>query len=429
MKILIVTYTYPPALSVNGFRPFHFAKGLHHAGWDVWVLTRHFKGTEFFEDYSKPNSTPFATASENGVTVYRTPFENTWFKYFDFTWIQKTGLWRFIYFIQLLFGRTTQESYNKWFKPYLQYILAEHQFDVMLVESGPTNLVRIVARLAAKYAIPMAIDFRDAYYHEMYLKNQKTLPLSKKIKIGLEKFYLRKSIHQADLLISLSTTLLDILEAPLHCRLVLVNGYDEEAWSRMIPIIHTTTFKITIAGTLYNKSFLTPFLQSLKIFLDHNLPHVEVVFLAPGAESVIARIKNILHHPEVKIIPKRLSYQDSLHEMNNAQVLAYHGWAGYRGYPSAKIYEYIRAAKSILVVPADHDVIDRLLIETQTGKSFDQPVDAANQLVIWYNEWKHHGTTNIAPNTSAIQQYARQKQNLGLIQALNQMILTRSDHS
>ncbi len=59
MKILIVTYTYPPAKSVNGFRPYHFAKALTAAGWKVSVLTRHFTGNEEVpEAYRLTNKVP-----------------------------------------------------------------------------------------------------------------------------------------------------------------------------------------------------------------------------------------------------------------------------------------------------------------------------------------------------------------------------------
>ncbi len=422
MKLLIITYTYPPSKSVNGFRPYHFAIDLTKAGWEVSVLTRHFTGHETSQDYGLTNNTPFSTSYETGVVVYRTPFENNWFKYFNTKWVNQSVAWKIIYFINLLFGRTQQESYNRWFKKYLKYLLSIVKYDFLVVESGPTNLPRMASKLVQQFGLPYILDFRDAYYHEMYLKTSGSIPITKKIKIGLEKLYIKKCIQGAQLVVSLSSTLHDILEIPKEKRIIVSNGYDESFWSALIPSTLPNIFRVTVAGTLYDREFLSVFLQCFKVFLENNYPDIEILFLAPGLPTVIQKIKSTLNFKEVKIISDRIPYIQTLETLQSSQVLSYHGWSGYQGYPSAKIFEYIRSGKPILIVPSDHNAIDELVSGSATGYSFDDPNAAANQLCLWYKEWKNTGSIILNPNETFIRQYSRTSQNTTLIKSLNRLM-------
>ncbi|MBK7439009.1 MAG: hypothetical protein IPI77_20265 [Saprospiraceae bacterium] len=421
MKILIVTYTYPPAKSVNGFRPLYFARAMEQYGWKVEVLTRHFTGSESFDEYNRPNHTPYSYTLESGVMVHRVPHHNSWFGYYNWPGMRSLGLWKLIYFTQLLCGRTTQESYSKWIGYYLKHLLKSTPYDAILVESGPTNLVRAVARIASTLRIPYIIDFRDAYYHEMYLKDPSKIGFSKKIKLGLEKYYMRRPITSAHYCISLSSTLLNILQVPPGKQKVIVNGYDEVAWSKLKNNPDADIFSIIIAGTLYDREILKIFLEGLQLFLSKGLKKVEVLFIAPGPPSVIERIREALPFDDVKILPTRISYEATLEHMATAQVLAYHGWKGYSGYPSAKIYEYIRSGKKIWILPADGDVIDALLLETQTGKSFTDPGIAAQQLHAWYDEWVIKGEVTNTPNWEIIQRHSRQVQSEKINQIVSAM--------
>ncbi|MEO5583308.1 MAG: hypothetical protein ABIR66_11490 [Saprospiraceae bacterium] len=409
MKILIVTYTYPPAKSVNGFRPYYFAKALVQQGYDVQVLSRHFTGIEKFNEYNDINLTPFSISREDGILVFRTPFENTWFNYHRISWIKNSGLWKIIYLIQLSLGRTTQESYNKWFKPYLNKILLENKIDLILVESGPTNLVRIVSRHAIYFQIPYSIDFRDVYYHDMLKRD--SLKLSKRIKISLEKWYMKKCINSAFYIFGESDSKLHALGVPISKSMVINNGYDESLWEFEQVINRKNNFVILIAGTVYDQPFLKTFLKALHIFLNFNLADVIIRFIAPGSSGIIEKIQNELGSAKVDIIPDRLSYVDTIHQIRSAQVLAYHGWSGYTGVFSSKIYDYIRSGNKILIIPSDGDVIEKLLADTKSDQAFDDPQKAADQLMQYYEIWMEGGNLAQAPDLNEIQKYSRQAQN------------------
>ncbi|MEP7323922.1 MAG: hypothetical protein ABI761_18485 [Saprospiraceae bacterium] len=426
MKILLVTYTYPPSKSVNGFRPHYFAKTLAQHGYDVHVLTRHFTGLEKFNQYNEVNLTPFSISREEGVCVFRTPFENTWFKYHKISWIKNSGLWRFIYLIQLAVGRTTQESYNKWFKPYLIKLLKEYVYDLILVESGPTNLVNLVHNISTQFKIPYAIDFRDAYFHEMHLKNQQTLPVRKKLKLFFEKYYMKQSIQNSLFCISISDSLHKILDVPEEKREIILNGYDENIWSTLPESDVTRDFKIVIGGKLYDRDFLEPFLHAIYLFLSKSPENVRVLFIAPGDISIHDIIQAKLPFSSVQIIKDRLSYEETLIELSSAQVLMYHGWKGYTGIPGTKIFDYLRSGKNILIVPRDLDIIDELLLETKRGVSLDDPDKAAEQLNNWYQEWKSgEASKSYVMDEAIIHRYSREYQNDLLVKMIPRRLEAR----
>lgn len=422
VKVLIVTYTYPPAKSVNGFRPFQFAKILKQAGWEVEVLTRHFSGNESLpEDYNKRNNTPFSISAQPEALVYRVPFYNSWFKYYDITWIRNSGLWRFIYFIQLLLGRVAQESHNSYFKTYLPSILRHQKYDVVIVESGPTNLVRLVSKYAIKQGIIYTIDFRDAYYHEMY-QDFSSLPWNKKLKIRLEEWYMAKPIKNAARVFSLSDAWLDILKVPHRLREVVNNGFDASEWDKIKPNPNPNKFVIASIGTLYDKPFLIELLKAISLFLEKQSDQVEVKFIAPGNTQVINKIKQYLPYANVKIDQQRKTYRESIQSIADADVLIYHGWKGWRELAGTKIYDYLRSGNYILVVPSDDGIIARLINPSEAGVITDSPDEAAVALVRWYTAWTINGSLLPKVDKIRLEVYSREYQSAILEKSLRSLI-------
>ena len=73
-----------------------------------------------------------------------------------------------IYFIQLLSGRLSQESYNKWFQVYLSELIKSNRYDRVIVESGPTNLVRLVSKVCTCHKITL-FDWFQRYLLSWYV--------------------------------------------------------------------------------------------------------------------------------------------------------------------------------------------------------------------------------------------------------------------
>lgn len=409
MKILLVTYTYPPSKSVNGWRPFYFAKVLVDSGYSVDVLTRHFPEKETNERINTILKTPLSLSVENGANVMRIPHFNSWFTYNTVGVLKNTGLWKLIYLAQLSLGRLTQESYNKWFEIYLPDILKKGGYNLVMVESGPTNLVRVVNKYCSKYKTKYWIDFRDVYYHDM-LKLKK-LAWNRSLKIALERWYMRKSIQNANFILGESEAKLETLKIPKSESLVINNGYDSELWLKHELPIDKDHFIITFAGKLYeNDAFLQKILDCIKLFLLNKDEIVKICFLAPGNESVVNLILSNIPSYNLYLVRDRISYEESIKDISSSAVLMYHGWDGYKGIFSTKIYDYLRSGNRVLLIPSDHDVLDQLLHGMPGCVTTDDIEFGSRILDEWYSEWKR-GLLIKARSVVHYKQYSRESAN------------------
>lgn len=409
-------------MSVNGFRPRYFAKAMAEQGWKVRVLTRHFSGKETrAEEYRKPLSTAFSISEEGGVQVYRTPFKNSWFTYYEKGFLRRTGLWKAVYLIQLLAGRTCQESYNAYFRKYLDRVLETNKPDIILVESGPTNLVRLVSKTAVKYGMPYAIDFRDLYYHEMS-RDFGHLPFNKRVKILLERWYMRSSITSAQLVFGLNHEWLDILHIPTDKRKIVSNGFDSEIWNEIPPQNEFEQFTISIIGTLYSREFIPVFLNTLNLFIQKRPEKVKVKFIAPGSETLVNLIREALPFEQVEIAESRMPYREAIAIMAKSQILMYHGWPGYKCTISTKVYDYLRSGAKILIVPSDENGLDRLIEETGSGASCSTAAGGAAQLEAWYRDWESGKLMRGMGSGERFEKFSRKYQAQILINALKEIV-------
>lgn len=388
-------------------------------GHEVEVLTRHFTGQEKWDEFNNENSTPFSISKEEGITVYRTSYRNTWFKYHSYKLVLKTGIWKLIYFIQLALGRTTQESFNKCFHKYIGPIM-DNAIDMVLVESGPTNLVRLSAKICMAKKIPYCIDFRDVYYHEMLFKGK--LPWNKRIKIYIEQYYMKPAIAGAKAIIGESRQKLNVLKGPPIKSYVVHNGFDELLWATSNKgISDLNTFTICVCGRLYPYPFLDVLLNAFASFLTLNLPNTLVRFIAPGDKKLVGLIYNKLGSRNIEVIAERVDTEMAIQLMSSAHVLAYHGWQGYTGVYSTKVYDYLRSGKRILICPTDDDVLNEMLNMQEGCYLENDPDKAAKILFSIYTEWKTNGLKDINRDEN-ISEFSRQTQSKKIIKILEDAI-------
>lgn len=290
-------------------------------------------------------------------------------------------------------GRTTQESYNHWFKKYLSTILT-NEIEVVLIESGPTNLVILASKVCSTHSIPYCIDFRDVYYHEMLFKG--SLSWNKRIKIFFEQHYMATSIRKAWLVIGEAAQKLTVLNVPKDKSYVIHNGYDEEQWAANDEkTAHVKEFTILVAGRLYAKPFLEILLNAFAEFISFGYHDIIIRFLAPGDTEVINIINQKLDPRYLEIVHDRVSAAKAISYMKSAHVLAYHGWQNYTGVYSTKIYDYIRSGKRILICPTDSDVMEELLSPIPGCYLTSDSGEAAKILQSIYNQWKSNGLMDV----------------------------------
>lgn len=416
MKILIVSRSYPPANSPDALRPFYFAKALHEVGWEVSILTSAVResnniNNDYTQDYAESFKAPFKVQIEDGILIYRIPYHNSWMWYAHRKWIMKTFIWKVIYLIQLVLGRNDQESYNKYFLQYTKKILSTKKFDCIQIIIHPANFLNIVAKEAIKHNIPYVIDFRDYIVQDMALKNQKNVRTSRKLKIFFEKRQIQKYFHKALFCIGVSKEMLKVYDIAEEKQFEILNGYSDMDWKDLYIEPEANKFVISCVGTIYIAGFFDEFLLTFRKFLELNDNlNIEIRFVGLRKNVVIDTVRNALPFDRVSIFSKRYENRLALEYMLKSNVLVYHGWKGYQGIYSLKIFEYLKAQRRILIVPGDDDVIDQLVRKCQAGVSCKDSDEAAATLTEWYKEWTTMGKLECFSIDSQILEYSRTNQ-------------------
>jgi len=139
---------------------------------------------------------------------------------------------------------------------------------------------------------------------------------------------------------------------------VIENGYDESLFA---PFAHLSDagrervvgqpVRMLHSGLLYGTGRNSlPFLQAVKALIEQDGINIEVVFRGSGNEAEVGeQIKRLNLAHVVKLLPP-IAYDEAIREMLEADVLLVFQGAVFNKQIPAKIYEYIRAGRSILAM-------------------------------------------------------------------------------
>lgn len=182
-KVLIITYSWPPAGGIGVLRCLKFVKYLRDFGWEPVVLTAENPSYQFL-DYDNLNEVP------DGIEIHKVPIFEPINAFKKITGrkkdiplqnitnnsaqkrsiIDKFGMWvRGNFFIP--------DARSAWIKPcvkYLDHYLEKNQIDAILTDGPPHTNTVIGMRISQKYNIPWLADFQDPwtqvdYYSELYI--------------------------------------------------------------------------------------------------------------------------------------------------------------------------------------------------------------------------------------------------------------------
>ena len=136
--------------------------------------------------------------------------------------------------------------------------------------------------------------------------------------------------------------------------------------------------------SIYPEQDMSVMIDGLKLFLhDKSSDKVQLRFIGLDIiPSVSQYVKNELP-AEFIYVSNRVSKEEAIVETKKATVLSYPGWLGTKGIISTKIFDYIASGNPILIAPGDKDIIDDLLIKTNTGES----VFSAKEFAALLNKW------------------------------------------
>jgi glycosyltransferase involved in cell wall biosynthesis len=393
MKVLIVSFAFPPSNVIGAVRVGKLARYLDRRGHDVRVLT-----TDLVED----RSLPLEIARER---VFYTEYRRSR------QWLDQMA--------RLLRDRTAAPAGDRREHPHagrdaptgsLRQTLRRHYLGLVhipdqrsdwvrtavpagrrLIEeakpeiifaSAPPNTGLIVAsRLARAYDIPWVADFRDLWVDNPYYSEP---DWRRRLDAVLERHTLRSAAG----LVTVSPIWAEQLRRRHRKGAVVVyNGYAEEDFPPLAPRTEPgEILTIRYLGSIY-RGFRDPsaLFAAIALLPDQVRTHINVEFFSDAGDAILAAAAAHGVESTVAIKP-RIPYRQALERQMEADILLLLQSSNQRdeGNLPAKLFEYLYARRPILFIGYERGIAARLVTERGAGLVSNSPREICNRLERWF---------------------------------------------
>lgn len=425
MKVLIVTYYWPPAGGAGVQRWLKFTKYLRDFGIEPVVFTAQHPNYPILDE-SLQSDIP------DGLEIIRCPiFEpNTVLSKYrkqkvkpsaGFLKEQPSLISKIIMYIRA--NLFIPDARMFWIKPATKKIinyLANTKIDLLITTGPPHSLHRIGYRVKLKTGIPWIADFRDPWTGIDYFH---VLPLTK--------FARRKHFKQedevfkkADKIIMVSNTSREKYKAQAKSIEVITNGYDTDYADEKLNILDQK-FTISHIGSMNatrNPKMFWKVLAQLCQEDQEFANHLQLQFIGKIDTNVITddivpyKFKNIVYKDYV---PHKEAKQ--FQRTSQVLLLVVNDTPNAKEIVTGKIFEYLQAKRPIIAIgPEDGDLAE-ILNETKAGSTFDysNEKDLKTYIETLYQKYKK-GILEV--NSSNIEKFHRKELTKHLSEIIKELV-------
>ncbi|MFM1745197.1 MAG: hypothetical protein RLZZ630_1134 [Bacteroidota bacterium] len=413
-RVLVLTYYFPPANAVAGFRSASWARYFHEKGIRPVIVTRHWTGKEksWSDLLASDRSAPVFTSYDH-YDLIQLPTRELWLiKTFRSSLLRISILRKLTYFLLALSGHFNlfSDAYSS-FLGFLRLHLKDNRYDLILATSPPLNIVRLASVLGKEYSIPFVIDFRDLWNNDNLKKGYRP-NWGNAIMERLMVYWLRRWVKNASFISTVSQPIADFLGIVFeHEREVVLNGFDEVVFSHLTRNV-PQAFTLTLAGTYYEQQGLDVLCQGLSGFLSgKDARRVRVRLIGVSANPIVHdKLKDAIPGEYCEWIDRTES-ETAIQGILDSHVLLHSAWVGYSGVYTTKLFDFIATGNTVMLAPGDNDVMDELIRETDSGVPVLSPFEMAGVLDLLYMKWESEG--DIQPRTNhQVDKYSRRSQAL-----------------
>ena len=369
MKVLIITYYWPPAGGSGVQRWLKFVKYLQEFGIEPVVYTVD-NGSYLKEDTSLLKEVP------QNIAVLRQPiWDPTCLLFWKKKKQQEQGISNvsaggLLSFIRGNFFIPDPKVF--WIQPsvnYLQKYIDKNHVDV-LISTGPPHSMHLIAqKLHQKNNVKWLADFRDPWSDLYYNKEFKQLLFAQNRNKKLETLVLKS----ADCILTVSSSLKEVFLESAKRVEVISNGFDDEMSA--IPEIRLDgMFSISYIGLLPKQSNPLILFKVLKELCDESIEfrkNLQLNFVGDISEEVKTAIKT----NDLELNTVFLGYVSHkrailLQKCSQVLLLLIPNVENNKGIVTGKLFEYLAAKRPILAMgPLDGDLAT-ILEETNAGEVF-----------------------------------------------------------
>lgn len=414
MRLLIVTYFFPPFRTSAAVRTGQTAKHLSEIGHEVRVVTadRQPWGRGLSLEIPRDHVvyTPWLGSSVSGaVAGRRLPGA-------DEAEVESSAGWRrpvppsakhLLRLAQrnLVYVPDDCIGWYPWAVRASFRIVRQQAIDLIYASAGPFTSLLVASTVARVCRVPWVGELRDLWSDNHY----RDLPVwFRQVDARLEKFVL----ESASGLVTVSEPWAHALEHKYQLPVrVVYNGFEERDESSLPPDdAESETVVIAHLGMLYGeKRDPTPLFQAIRT-LGEDARRVRVEFYGPEQELVRRLARSAGVEDRVRAHAD-IPYAESLTVQSRSDVLLLLMWdtPEEEGVLPGKLFEYLGAGRPVLAVGAGQGVAAHLISSRRLGLASSDPVEIAGQLRAWIATKRTQGRLE-SPSAESIAEFSRSRQ-------------------
>ncbi len=292
-----------------------------------------------------------------------------------------------------------------WVKPsvkFLEKYIKEHQIDV-IISSGPPHSIHLIAnKLKQKLDLKWIADFRDPWTSLYYTQEFNLTSFAKLKNKKLE----QQVLTNADKIITVSKTLKQELGFPQKTS-VISNGYDDEV---LVNAVLDKQFSLSHIGLLPSQSNPVILWEVLKEICQENKQFkndLRIALTGNVSDNVIQDIKknDLAENLELNAY---VTHQKAILLQKQAQVLLLliPKTTNSKGILTGKVFEYITSKRPIIAIGDEDGDLADILENTATGTmvGFENKNKLKKLILEYYNLYLE---ANLKVNPVNIEQYHR----------------------
>lgn len=374
MRILFITYFFPPYNTIGAVRTGRTAEKLLELGHEVKVISadnQNFKpnlNSKFPEsnvyrtnwiDFDKPIK--FFTSKEK-IEIHFSGKKSFSFKSSFIKLLQK------IY--EFLFNKP--DKYLGWYFFALkkaELIHKDFNPDIIFSSATPYTSHLIAKRIKKKYGTTWVAELRDLWADNHYIKHS-----------NFNSFIEKTTLLKADTIVTISDPLVEKLKEKYEIPIYKIqNAYDKYDYEQKDNSVKNKKLKIIYTGSLYaGKRDPSPLFQALEKKSELK-KYVKIDFYGQKSSFLNSLIKkykldnNVSYRGEV-------SRQEIIQLQKQADILLLLTWNNplEKGILTGKLFEYIGSSKPILSIGAVNDSASNLIKDNKFGIASNSPDEIAS---------------------------------------------------
>jgi glycosyltransferase involved in cell wall biosynthesis len=393
MRILVLSWYFPPISEIGALRVGKIADYLHAQGHDIWVISAERRSEDCSLTFALPRDRVIRT---RWIDIDRMSSPRNWFGGSSAPpdtqeWHGGSSTWRNVAQNYMWLIRIPDQQ-GGWI-PYLstaaKELMKANRFDLIYASGPPFTCLVAAARLSRHFGVPWVAEYRDSWSKNHYVPKPGW-------RNRIDGFVENRVTRSATAIVAVTDLWADYYRGIYAKTTVAIsNGFDgtsvshKQALGSAAPpvlIVHTgTTYGMqrdpTVLFEGIKRAGVIP--AELQVNFYGEQPNL---LLRTAAAAGVA--------PFVKVLP-RVPYNEALDIQRASDILlllqSRHDWADI----PAKMYEYFEAHRPILGLGCDGGIPARLIRERNAGL-YDTNADAvAARLTEWVDEKRQTG--RIAP--------------------------------